>query len=75
MAGPGSDGSPNPVAREYHYQGSVFYQPGYQGASIPQTQARQQIYLDALATIPEIEFHYGNFLVKKTWAGLVPPDT
>lgn len=35
---------------------------------------RQQIYFDALSSVPEIEIHLGNFLVSKTWAGLVPPD-
>ena len=38
--------------------------------------ARQQIYLDALATIPEIKIHLGNFLISEKWAGLVhPPQT
>lgn len=36
--------------------------------------ARQQTYLAALETVPEIQPKFGNFLVKKTWAGLVPPD-
>lgn len=35
---------------------------------------RQQIYFDALNSVPEIEIHRGNFLVTKTWAGVVPPD-
>ena len=37
--------------------------------------ARQQIYLGALATVPEISVHMGNFLVSEKFAGLVkPPD-
>ncbi|WP_152015507.1 MULTISPECIES: NYN domain-containing protein [unclassified Bosea (in: a-proteobacteria)] len=40
----------------------------------PTTPARQQAYLSALSTIPEIESHFGNFLVSKTWAGIVHPD-
>lgn len=34
----------------------------------------QNDYLSALSSIPEIEIHYGNFNVTKTWAGLVMPD-
>lgn len=40
----------------------------------PTSPARQQAYFSALGTIPEVEIHLGNFLVTKTWAGLVPPD-
>lgn len=40
----------------------------------PTAPQRQQVYFDALATIPEIEIKRGNFLVKKAWTGLVPPD-
>ena len=29
--------------------------------------ARQQIYLNALATLPEVEIHYGRFLAKTVW--------
>jgi uncharacterized LabA/DUF88 family protein len=37
--------------------------------------ARQQIYLDALATVPEISVHMGNFLLSEKFAGLVcPPE-
>jgi hypothetical protein len=35
--------------------------------------ARQQVYLDALQSIPEITIHLGSFLVTKPWAGLVHP--
>lgn len=35
--------------------------------------ARQQVYLDALKTIPEVTVHLGSFLVSKPWAGLVQP--
>jgi hypothetical protein len=37
--------------------------------------ARQQRYLDALRTIPEISVHMGTFLLSEKFAGLVkPPD-
>jgi uncharacterized LabA/DUF88 family protein len=35
--------------------------------------ARQQIYLDALATVPEISVYMGNFLLSEKFAGLVKP--
>ncbi len=37
--------------------------------------ARQQIYLDALGTVPEVSIHMGSFLLSEKFAGLVkPPD-
>ena len=35
--------------------------------------ARQQIYLDALATVPEISVHMGTFLLSEKFAELVKP--
>ena len=34
---------------------------------------RQQLYLDALKSIPQIEIHFGAFLEKPKYAGLVRP--
>jgi hypothetical protein len=39
----------------------------------PDAPLRQQLYLDALSTIPEIHIHYGSFLEKPKYAGLVLP--
>ena len=39
----------------------------------PDAPRRQQLYLDALQSIPEIEIHYGSFLEKPKYAGLVKP--
>jgi hypothetical protein len=36
---------------------------------------RQQVYFDALSTIPEISLHMGNFLSTKKFAGLVHPPS
>ena len=33
----------------------------------PRALARQQVYLKALATLPEVEVHYGRFLAKTVW--------
>lgn len=51
-----------------------FFTARVSGKRDPDTPKRQQLYFDALATVPEIEIHLGNFLVTKTWAGLVSPD-
>lgn len=34
---------------------------------------RQHAYLRAIATLPNVKIHYGNFLITKKWAGLVQP--
>jgi uncharacterized LabA/DUF88 family protein len=39
----------------------------------PGAPRRQQIYLDALATIPELSIHMGTFLLSEKFAGLVHP--
>ena len=40
------------------------------GLTDPAAPARQQTYLKALDTLPEIELHYGRFLAKNTWRPL-----
>jgi hypothetical protein len=40
----------------------------------PDAPHRQQLYLDALSTVPEVEIHYGTFLEVKKYAGLVKPQ-
>ncbi len=37
--------------------------------------ARQQVYFDALKTVPEISFHMGSFLSSTKFAGLVHPPS
>ena len=39
----------------------------------PGAPRRQHAYLQALATLPKVAIHYGNFLVSQKWAGLVQP--
>ena len=34
---------------------------------------RQDAYLRAISTLPNVVIHYGNFLVSQKWAGLVQP--
>lgn len=50
-----------------------YYTARVSGRFDPLAPARQQIYLDALRTVPEITVHLGNFLLSKPWAGLVHP--
>jgi NYN domain len=52
-----------------------YYTARVSGRLDPTAPSRQQAYLDALATLPDLEVHYGNFLVTKPWAGLVHPPT
>lgn len=41
------------------------------GARDPDAPVRQQIYLNALATLPEVEIHFGAFLAKPIWRPLL----
>lgn len=41
------------------------------GAADPDAPRRQQVYLNALRTVPEIEIHFGRFLAKTIWRPLV----
>jgi hypothetical protein len=37
------------------------------GATDPGAPGRQQVYYNALSTVPEVEMHFGNFLAKGAW--------
>src|SRR6185437_2977452 len=43
------------------------------GRTDPAAPARQQIYLDALATVPEISVYMGSFLSSEKFAALIKP--
>lgn len=47
-----------------------FFTARVSGKRDPQAPAKQQIYLNALATLPEVEIHYGRFLAKSVWRPL-----
>jgi hypothetical protein len=53
--------------------GVRYYTARVSGRVDPQAPARQQIYLDALRTVPEISIHMGTFLLSEKFAGLVKP--
>jgi uncharacterized LabA/DUF88 family protein len=50
-----------------------YYTARVSGRLDPLGPGRQQIYLDALATIPEISVHMGMFLSSEKFAGLIHP--
>jgi uncharacterized LabA/DUF88 family protein len=50
-----------------------YYTARVSGRLNPQGPGRQQVYLDALATVPEITVHMGTFLSSEKFAGLVHP--
>ena len=41
------------------------------GAADPGAPGRQQVYLSALRTLPEVEVHFGRFLAKSIWRPLI----
>lgn len=41
----------------------------------PLAPAKQQVYLSALKTVPEIDIHYGRFLFGEKWAFLIQPPS
>lgn len=61
------------LSRDNQIQRVRYYTARVSGRFDPLAPARQQVYFDALQTIPEISIHLGNFLVSKPWAGLVHP--
>lgn len=50
-----------------------YYTARVSGRVDPAAPARQQIYLDALATVPEVSVYMGSFLISEKFAGLVKP--
>lgn len=55
--------------------GVKYYTARVSGRTDPHAPGRQQVYLDALGTVPEVSIHMGSFLLTEKFAGLVtPPD-
>ena len=52
-----------------------YYTARVSGRTDPTAPARQNAYLRALSTLPDVVPHYGNFLANQKWAGLVQPPT
>lgn len=60
---------------ENHITAINYYTARVSGRLDAHAPARQQIYLDALQTIPELTIHFGSFLTGRKWAGLVQSET
>jgi uncharacterized LabA/DUF88 family protein len=50
-----------------------YYTARVSGRTKPDAPKQQHAYLRALATLPDVVVHYGNFMVNQKWAGLVQP--
>jgi hypothetical protein len=50
-----------------------YYTAHISGRVDPSAPRRQHAYLRAIATLPRVAIHYGNFLITQKWAGLVQP--
>jgi hypothetical protein len=52
-----------------------YYTAHISGRTDPTAPRRQHAYPRAIAMLPKVAIHYGNFLITQRWAGLVqPPD-
>ena len=49
----------------------LYFTARVSGISDPGAPARQQTYLSALRTLPEVEVHFGRFLAKTVWRPLI----
>ena len=58
------------LPREYEIDRLRYFTARVSGKLDPWAPARQQIYLKALATLPEVDIHYGRFLAKTAWRPL-----
>ena len=58
------------LPREHAIDKLRYFTARVSGKLDPSAPARQQIYLKALATVSEVELHYGRFLAKTAWRPL-----
>jgi hypothetical protein len=50
-----------------------YYTAHVSGRVDPDAPKRQHAYLRAIATLPKVAIHFGNFIVSQKWSGLVQP--
>ena len=58
------------LPREYPIDRLRYFTARVSGKLDPRAPARQQNYLKALSTLPEVDIHYGRFLAKTAWRPL-----
>ncbi len=61
----------NILPKEYSILRVKYYTARVSGAADPDQPRRQQIYFNALGTVPEVEIHLGNFVAKTVWRPLI----
>ena len=58
------------LPRDWELDRLRYFTARVSGKLDPRAPARQHVYLKALATLPEVEVHYGRFLAKTVWRPL-----
>ncbi len=58
------------LPQECAIEKALFFTARVSGISDPSASGRQQVYLNALHTLPEVEVHFGNFIAKTAWRPL-----
>ena len=58
------------IPRDWAIDRLRYFTARVSGKLEPRAPARQQVYLNALGTLPEVEVHYGRFLAKTAWRPL-----
>ena len=58
------------LPREHEIDRLRYFTARVSGKLDPRAPARQRVYLKALATLPEVEIHFGRFLAKTAWRPL-----
>ena len=58
------------LPRDWEIDRVSYFTARVSGKLDPRAPARQQVYLKALATLPEVDVHYGRFLAKTAWRPL-----
>ncbi len=56
---------------QYNVTGVKYYTARVSGSTDPGQPGRQQMYINALRTVPGVEIHFGKFLAKNQWRPVV----